>query len=34
MGTGGLGIHMARRTMDEFAHMRSGSTNVVVMKKG
>ena len=33
-GDGGLGILMARRSMDDFTYMRSGDTNVVVIKKG
>ena len=33
-GDGGLGILMARKSMDDFTYMRSGDTNVVVIKKG
>ncbi len=31
---GGLGIYMVRKSMDDFTYMRSGDTNVVVIKKG
>jgi sigma-B regulation protein RsbU (phosphoserine phosphatase) len=31
---GGLGIFMVRNAMDDFTYMRSGDTNVVIIKKG
>jgi anti-sigma regulatory factor (Ser/Thr protein kinase) len=34
MGVNGLGIYMVQKTMDEFTYMRSGNTNVVIIKKG
>lgn len=33
-GIGGLGIFMVKNTMDDFTYMRSGDTNVTIIKKG